>query len=160
MHSAGVGGEYRAVVHAHRLRTGIGDRPKAAGGRCTIAINATEVTTKKKGSSRRSVACFGGSSAKRRAIWKTVRFGDLIATAKDSLPGASGKNQGGSGVDKGCSLCRVAGREPTKHRRDMCPYREGITDLSTSCAQTRPNPRLIDVSGACARSNRRRGECR
>lgn len=65
---------------------------------------------------------------------ETVRFGDQVAAAKDTVAGASGKNQGGIGVEKGCTLCKAAGRDPSHHRRHECPFREGVTGVSQETA--------------------------
>lgn len=38
------------------------------------------------------------------------------------VAGATHKNQGGRGVQKGCVRCRLAGRDPTGHRKRNCPF--------------------------------------
>ena len=40
----------------------------------------------------------------------------------------AGKNKGGKGTMKQCSLCRAAGREGYGHRRPRCPYRSANMD--------------------------------
>lgn len=38
------------------------------------------------------------------------------------VAGATFKNPGGRGVKKGCARCRLAGRDPTGHRKRNCPF--------------------------------------
>ena len=42
------------------------------------------------------------------------------------LSHVTGKNKGGRGIIKRCSLCSAAGRDGTGHRRTNCPYRAPV----------------------------------